>query len=734
MQRKAFVGWCNMHLRKKRYDPIEVNAVETSFDTGIKLMELINALYNVPFPKKYSKTPKMRMQKVDNLTHAFNMVAAAEITLRGTGTGNLLDHDLKMILGMIWVIILDYNVKGISVEELSAKEGLLLWCQRKTKGYDGVNVKNFYNSFNDGLALCALIHRHRPDLLDYDEVKSKDDAAYALETAFSVAEKDLDIPRLLDVEDMTSSSRVDEKAVICYVSEYFHKFSSMDQVETAGRRVGNLISITQQNKELQDAFENKAGAFKEWVDNKTDAHSQKDYADTHEGLRDQLADLRAYKRGEKAEKAGEKVEIESIYNNYQTRLRMQGRAPYQAAEGLSPAELDASWNNLNGVDRTRQVELRDELKRRLIDEQLLKRWASKTKRMHLRLDLLNEDTVEVVNDAKLGWNLETVLPSQEAFEGLEQEYASLSGLWNEIEALAAKIADRGLEITKYTHYTLDSIRAEYEAAGANVSEQKAAISDVVSLQQANDVLCKEFAQQANQFNDWVTERTADLNAELTGEPEEQLAAIQAKRNAIGEGEAMFAALGDANQRVEDAGILENQHTELEYEALASLYKHLDGIALQKIKTIQSTTGTQRAEVTDEQVNEFKEMFEHFDKDKSGALQNYEFASCLSALGHNVSGHELDAVIKKWDTTGDGKITFDEFVAFMIDQVQDVDSADQILQSFSVLAGGKDYVTEADLRSGKLSDEEISYCVANMPLYNGEEGCFDFKAFSQSVYA
>jgi hypothetical protein len=350
----------------------------------------------------------------------------------------------------------------------------------------------------------------------------------------------------------------------------------MDQVETAGRRVGNLISITKQNKELQDSFESKAGAFKEWVDNKTEQHSQKDYADTHEGLREQLGDLRTYKRGEKAEKAGEKVEIASIYNNYQSRLRMQGRAPYQAAEGLSPAELDASWNNLNDVDRTRQVELRNELKRRLIDEQLLKRWASKTKRMHLRVELLNEDTVEVVNDAKLGWNLETVLPSQEAFEGLEQEYGSLAGLWSEIEALAAKIAGRGLEITKYTHYTLDSIRAEYEAAGENVASQKASINDVVSVQEANDTLCQEFAQQATQFNAWVSERTADLNAELAGEPEEQLAAIQAKRDLLGEGESMFSSLSDANQRVEDAGILENQHTDLEFEGLAALYKQLDG--------------------------------------------------------------------------------------------------------------------------------------------------------------
>lgn len=122
-----------------------------------------------------------------------------------------------MTLGMIWTIILRFAIQDISVEEMTAKEGLLLWCQRKTAPYKNVNVQNFHLSFKDGLAFCALIHRHRPDLIDYNKL-SKDNPLENLNTAFDVAEKYLDIPRMLDPDGMMSTINVYSLYIITILS------------------------------------------------------------------------------------------------------------------------------------------------------------------------------------------------------------------------------------------------------------------------------------------------------------------------------------------------------------------------------------------------------------------------------------------------------------------------------------------------------------------------------------
>ena len=104
-----------------------------------------------------------------------------------------------------WIFFLFLQIQDITFEQVDtsetkqAKDALLLWCQMKTAGYPNVNVRNFTTSWRDGLAFNAIIHKHRPDLIQYEKL-SKATPAYNLESAFGTAEDRLGLTRLLDVE------------------------------------------------------------------------------------------------------------------------------------------------------------------------------------------------------------------------------------------------------------------------------------------------------------------------------------------------------------------------------------------------------------------------------------------------------------------------------------------------------------------------------------------------------
>lgn len=102
---------------------------------------------------RYAAKPKLRVQRFENVNIALDFIRSHSVQMTNIGAEDVVDGNRKIILGLIWTLILRFTISDINEEGLSAKEGLLLWCQRKTACYDEVKITDFGTSWNDGLAL-----------------------------------------------------------------------------------------------------------------------------------------------------------------------------------------------------------------------------------------------------------------------------------------------------------------------------------------------------------------------------------------------------------------------------------------------------------------------------------------------------------------------------------------------------------------------------------------------------
>ncbi|XP_067246181.1 protein-methionine sulfoxide oxidase mical3a isoform X36 [Chanodichthys erythropterus] len=121
------------------------------------------------------------------------------------------------------------NVVNSSTPKLTRNESivrsskLLNWCQRQTEGYRGVSVSDLTTSWKSGLALCALIHRYRPDLIDFDSLDEKD-VEKNNQLAFDVAEKEFGISPIMTGKEMSGVVEPDKLSMVMYLSQFYEMF------------------------------------------------------------------------------------------------------------------------------------------------------------------------------------------------------------------------------------------------------------------------------------------------------------------------------------------------------------------------------------------------------------------------------------------------------------------------------------------------------------------------------
>uniref|UniRef100_A0AAX7TQB3 Actinin alpha 4 n=1 Tax=Astatotilapia calliptera TaxID=8154 RepID=A0AAX7TQB3_ASTCA len=460
-QRKTFTAWCNSHLRKAG---TQIENIEEDFRDGLKLMLLLEVI------------------------------------------SEIVDGNAKMTLGMIWTIILRFAIQDISVEETSAKEGLLLWCQRKTAPYKNVNVQNFHISWKDGLAFNALIHRHRPDLIDYDSLR-KDDPVTNLNNAFEVAEKHLDIPKMLDAEDIVNTARPDEKAIMTYVSSFYHAFSGAQKAETAANRICKVLAVNQENEQMMEDYEKLASDLLEWIRRTIPWLENRTQEKTVNDMQVKQEDFRDYRCVHKPPKVQEKCQLEISFNTLQTKLRLSNRPAFMPSEGRMVSDINKAWHNLEGAEKGYEEWILSEIRRLERLEHLAVKFHQKCAIHESWTDgkeaMLTQKDYETCTLSEV----KALLRKHEAFE------SDLAAHQDRVEQIAA-IAQ---ELNELDYYDAASVNArcqkicdQWDVLGALTHKRKESLERTEKQLESIDELYLEYAKRAAPFNNWMEGAMEDL--------------------------------------------------------------------------------------------------------------------------------------------------------------------------------------------------------------------------------
>ncbi|KAI3367458.1 hypothetical protein L3Q82_026314, partial [Scortum barcoo] len=498
---QTFTAWCNSHLRKAG---TQIENIEEDFRDGLKLMLLLEVISGERLAKP--ERGKMRVHKISNVNKALDFIASKGVKLVSIGAEEIVDGNAKMTLGMIWTIILRFAIQDISVEETSAKEGLLLWCQRKTAPYKNVNIQNFHISWKDGLGFCALIHRHRPELIDYGKLR-KDDPMTNLNTAFDVAEKYLDIPKMLDAEDIVGTARPDEKAIMTYVSSFYHAFSGAQKAETAANRICKVLAVNQENEQLMEDYEKLASDLLEWIRRTIPWLENRLPENTMQAMQQKLEDFRDYRRLHKPPKVQEKCQLEINFNTLQTKLRLSNRPAFMPSEGKMVSDINNAWGNLEGAEKGYEEWLLNEIRRLERLDHLAEKFRQKAAIHEAwtegKEEMLQKRDYETASLSEI----KALLKKHEAFE------SDLAAHQDRVEQIAA-IAQ---ELNELDYYDSPSVNArcqricdQWDTLGALTQKRSEALQRTEKLLETIDQLYLEFAKRAAPFNNWMEGAMEDL--------------------------------------------------------------------------------------------------------------------------------------------------------------------------------------------------------------------------------
>ncbi|XP_012779576.2 plectin a isoform X9 [Maylandia zebra] len=353
VQKKTFTKWVNKHLVKhwKAEAQRHITDLYEDLRDGHNLISLLEVLSGETLPREKGR---MRFHKLQNVQIALDFLKHRQVKLVNIRNDDIADGNPKLTLGLIWTIILHFQISDIQVngqsDDMTAKEKLLLWSQRMVEGYQGLRCDNFTGSWRDGKLFNAIIHKHRPSLIDMSQVYRQSNQQN-LEQAFSVAERELGVTRLLDPEDV-DVPHPDEKSIITYVSSLYDAMPRVPDVQD-GVKANELELRWQEYYEL-------VTMLLQWIRHHILVFEERKFPTSYEEIEVLWRQFLKFKETELPAKEADKNRSKHIFKSFEGAVQAgQVKVP----PGYHPLDVEKEWGRLHVAILERERLLRTEFER-----------------------------------------------------------------------------------------------------------------------------------------------------------------------------------------------------------------------------------------------------------------------------------------------------------------------------------------------------------------------------------
>lgn len=493
---------------------------------------------------------------------------------------------------------------------------------------------------------------------------------------------------------------------------------------------------------LAKKFNHKCDIHESWTQGKESMLQSQDYRNSR------LNDVKAIKKKHEA--------FESDLVAHQDRVEQIAAI---ASELNSLGYCDSSSTNTRCQRIVSQWELLKSLtQRRKQDLESAEQLLEAIDRLHLEfakraapfnnwLDSSREDLVDmfIVHTVE---EMQRLITAHEKFKSTlgeaDKECLSIIDLSNQVQSIVGQNEIPGGLENPYTPLTANEISNKWCDLKALIPERDQVLSRELLRQERNEGLRRQFAEKANIVGPWIEiqmDGVAAIGMGVVGSLEDQLGKLKQHESTSHQYRPHIDELEKIHQEVQEQMIFENQYTQYTMETLRVGWEQLLTAIHRNINEVENQILTRDSKgITQDQLNDFRASFNHFDKQRLGRLVPEEFRSCLVSLGYSIRNDrqgdsDFRRIMSLVDPNGTKYVTFDSFLDFMTRESTDRDTAEQILDSFRILASDKTFITAEELRQ-ELPSDQAEYCINRMKPFKGAvgvEGALDYTSFASSLY-